>query len=238
MSKAKNVDSMARLLGFCSGLGGNYNPAQQNLQVASLATLVNEARNMVAAVTEAQRDHDIAVNHRMSVFRDLQTLICRVNGELKSSGASKFTVADAQTLIRKIRGHVRAQRAPVPSAQANEPEALVATRRARGQDYISIVQHMAGLLELLKKEPSYMPHVADLQLEQLKVRVAELHAANTDVMATYVTLSNLRKKRDSLFNGKEGVYERAQAVKHKILSMVGYNNPVFQEVRKIRFTKN
>ena len=44
MSHVKNLQSFDKVIRICTGLGGTYNPGQQNLQVNVMATLMNIAQ--------------------------------------------------------------------------------------------------------------------------------------------------------------------------------------------------
>lgn len=104
MSNVKNVQALEKLLGICTGLGGSYNPGNQNLQVKAMTTLLSQVRNVLSEVHSARTSYEIATNQREDAFSTLKPLTTRIISTLLSGGAMPQTVADARTMSRKIFG--------------------------------------------------------------------------------------------------------------------------------------
>ena len=112
MSHVKNMQAFGKLTGICTGLGGTYNPGQQNLQVNVMATLMNIAQQSWEEVKEAQSTYDKATNNRELGFRKIRKLSARVYDMLKASGANTLLLDDALNCKRRIYG-ARISKLPV-----------------------------------------------------------------------------------------------------------------------------
>ena len=62
MSHLKNMQAFGKLTGVCTGLGGNYNPGQQNLQANAMAAKLNIAQQVWEEVKEAEKAYDNATS--------------------------------------------------------------------------------------------------------------------------------------------------------------------------------
>ena len=74
MSHFKNVQNFDQVIAVCTGLGGNYNPGKQNLQVNALTTLLNNAQLVLTETHEARTAYERATNSREVAFRDVGKL--------------------------------------------------------------------------------------------------------------------------------------------------------------------
>jgi hypothetical protein len=72
MSHVKTMQAFEKLTGICTGLGGSYNPGQQNLQVNAMTTLLTVAQQSWEELKEAQKVYDNATNNRELGFRKIR----------------------------------------------------------------------------------------------------------------------------------------------------------------------
>jgi hypothetical protein len=200
MSNAKNVQSLEKLLGICTGLGGSYNPGNQNLQVKAMTTLLSQAQNVLSEVQATRTGYEFATNNREVAFSTLNALTVRIVSTLEAGGAMPQTVADARTMSRKIIGYRLIDREPVPAEGENETRSK---RRARGQDYPSLTAHFAKLLETVSASPRYLTNEQDLKIETLKKQLLNLQKQNSSVIEATVAWQEARRKRDQILYGVE-----------------------------------
>ena len=235
MTHVKNVQAFGKLMGICTGLGGNYNPGNQNLQVNAMTTLSNSAQHILNEVNEAQIAYDYATNKRVDDFAELRKISSRVLSLLKASGAHELTVKDAQRTVVKIWGRREKKPVVLPAS----PDASVKSPTfAYPYDYASIVQYFAHLVETVASMPKYKPNEQALTVEGLKQRLAELRMVNDAVAQAEVTLSQARRKRNELYYlGESNLFATAMAAKQYVRGAFGYQSPEHLEVRKLRFTK-
>ncbi|HRK53438.1 MAG TPA: hypothetical protein PK185_05965 [Cyclobacteriaceae bacterium] len=235
MSNVKNLQSLEKLLGICTGLGGSYNPGNQNLQVKAMATLLSQAQTVLSEVDTARTGFEVATNAREQAFGTLRPLTTRIISALIAGGAMPQTVADARTMSRKMYGRVMADRAPVPLEGEEKPKTK---RRARGTDYSSLVAHFAKLLETVSASPRYKTNEQELMVESLKKYLANLQKHNSSVIDATVSWQEARRKRNEVFYQLDkNLYDVGQRSKQYVKSLFGFSSSEYQTVRKIRFTK-
>lgn len=235
MSNVKNMQSLEKLLGICTGLGGTYNPGNQNLQVNAMTTLLRQAQTVLSEVDVARTGFEVATNAREQAFSSLRPLASRIISDLIAGGAMPQTVADARTMTRKMYGHVIADRAPIAKEGDDAPKTK---RRARGTDYASLVAHFAKLLETVSASPRYKTNEQELMVESLKKHLATLQKHNSSVINATVSWQEARKKRNEVFYQLDrNLFDVGQRAKQYMKSLFGFSSPEYRTVRKIRFTK-
>ena len=229
------MQSLDKVIRICTGLGGTYNPGQQNLRVEALINLLNNASNADASVSKARSEFEIATNTREVMFEGVPQLAVRILSELKSSNVLEQTVADARTITRKLTGQ-RASRDPVPSEPTAQEQAR--KRRARGQGFVSVANNFSKLLQNLKDEPNYNPNTPDLKVDALQSMVDQLHAANNRVEDARVKYLNARIERNNVFYlGAGNVCDTTSAVKLKVQAICGRASETYRAVTKARVFK-
>jgi hypothetical protein len=234
MSHVKTMQAFGKLKGICTGLGGAYNPGQQNLQVKALTTLQFNAQQVMDEVIEAKTAYDNITNRRELAFRNVRSLASRICYLLRSCGAHPLTLADALASNRMIQGRSR-YRTPEPMPQ--EGEASV-KRRGRSRDYGSMVQYFAQLVETASEEPFYRTDVEELTIESLEQKVVELRSLNELVMKAELKLSQLYKQRKAvLYEDENSLVNIGRAVRHHIRGTFGFRSAPHEELIKVSLTK-
>lgn len=236
MSYVKNVQAFGKLMGICTGYGGQYNPGQQNLQVEALITLLNNAQNSLSEVNEAQTLYDNVTNTRELGFKGVRKLSSRVMSVLKSCGAHELTIADARVSLRKLWG-TRSLRSQV-AAKASASEEPAKPAFVYALDYASLAFYFSKLVETVSAEPLYQPTEPELSVGGLEEKVAELYALNQAVMQAEIALTTARRKRNAIFYKSEGnLVATAVAAKNYVRGAFGFSSAQRAEVSRIRFNK-
>jgi len=234
MSNAKNVEAFEKLMGYCTGYAGKYNPGQQNLQVNALATLLNNAQQKIHDVRMAEIALDRAKRSRIELHKALGPMATRVMSALAALQLSDTTLADARAVVRKIQTSRKAkEEEPVPTAD----EPVAPKRVARGRDYTSRVNHFAFLVRFVEQVPGYVHNDPALSVKGLRQMLANLQQAQTDFAASEVRLTEARIARQAvLYSGAQSLVATAKAVKRYVQSLFGFTSDEFRAVRTIRFT--
>jgi len=237
MSNVKNVQAFGKLIGICTGYGGQYNPGQQNLQVNAMITLLNSAQHVMEEVNEAKTAYDNATNNRELAFRRLPRKSTSVISVLRSCGAHSLTIEDARSRIRKLWGTSLADRKSISSASSEQVKPR--TRSARGVDYGSQAGHFAELVETVSAEANYKPNEPELSVEGLTATLATLQSLNAEVIRAQVQLSTARRKRNAvLYESENNLFDTARAARQYVKAVCGYGSPQHQELVRLSFTKS
>jgi hypothetical protein len=235
MSHVKNVEAFTRLIGFCTGLGENYAPGQQNLSVPSLNSTLNNARLALNNVQDAANDLANATNTREVVFESMRKLAQRVVSELMSSGVPDQTLADARALNRKLAGY-RISRDPIPDEAARADKK---SRRARGSDFITRAESFSMLIRVVSSVPKYNPVREELKVASLETTAAGLMKANDDVSKAYAALTHARRYRNEvLYRATDNMAELSRYIKSHVRAMVGYGGAAYKTVAKIKISNS
>ncbi len=235
MTHVANVESLTRLVGFCSGYGG-YNPGRQNLQLNALVNQLTKVQQVINQVKVAKAQFDNETNGRRQGFKEVELLAARVLRTLKASGAHRETIADAQGFFSQLVGQDRKDRAPVSSDQTTE--VIKVRRSSRQLAFASKAASFAKLVETVLLEPLYQPNESALSKGELVHQVTYLNDLNNRVINARIAWSNALWQRDLLlYKEAESVHSTIGAVKDYIMAAYGKNSQQFQQVKNIRFTK-
>lgn len=229
----KNVANLGKLIEFVVAYSATYNPSRTALTVASLKVLETNANAAIDAVTDKLADYDDAVNHRQDLFADLRKRATRIMAALKASGTTVALFEDARGFNRKIQG----QRAIKPPANPDPNAPAPNTVSVSQQSFDQLIQHLKGLIAILKTEPNYAPNENDLKIATLDSYVADLLDKNNKVAVAVAAISNARIDRDRiLYAESTGLYAIAQAVKLYVRSIFGTSSAQYAQVKSLSFT--
>lgn len=236
MSHIKNAEAFGKLIGVCTGYAGGYNPGPTNLQITSMNAVLNEARQTLAEVYSAQTLFDNATNNREVAFKEMRLRCTRIYNVLKACGAHPLTLEDARFRIRRMYGSRVADSLQQATVGTEPP--VSKKRRPSGQDYISMTEHLAKLIETVSAEATYAPNEPELTVSGLNQLLSSVKNLNELVWQATVQVVNARNKRNAvMYRMDSNLYATAMAVKAYVKGAFGLASVQYQDVVKIRFTK-
>lgn len=232
---AKNIANFQHLLAFVKAYGETYNPTKETLKIPQLEAILADAEAKLAEVITQNTAYNNKVNERFTAFSGLKSLSTRLINALQTTDASHQVINDAKGFNRKMQG----QRAPTTTATVADPNTPAPNMiSVSQQSYTQQLQHLAGIITVLKSEPSYTPNEADLQIITLEAKQNELAIKNNEVSTAYVNVSNSRIARNTtLYTNPESIFTIASEVKKYIKSIFGATSPEFAQVKGIEFKK-
>ncbi len=235
MAHIKNVQAFEKLLGVCTGLGGNYKPGKQNLRVSVMHSMFVKAQQALSEVKEAQTLYNQATNHREDLFKATDKLASSIYNVLQASGANPLTTEDASSALNRfLRGVRSAGEREVASGEPQPSKKWTGF----GRDYSTRIQSFAQLVDIVSKDAIYSPEEEELKGETLRQHVGTLQAANTRVLQASLTLAKARSKRNEVLYGAESsLYKTVKAVKAYVKGIFGVKSPTYQLLAEARFTK-
>jgi hypothetical protein len=194
MTTVKNVEAYSRLVSFCTGYGGKYQPGHPNLRIDALVANLENAQKAIKRVEITKSLFDGAVNSRKMEFEPIDTLASHIVRTLKNADANRETLKDARFFVRQIAGYSASNRQPMPSAQAE-----VKVRRPNLQmAYVSKASWFSQLVQTVENQSLYTTNVEMLTKESLHEKVKRLESLNNQVITSYVEWSNARVERDKV----------------------------------------
>lgn len=230
-------------------LGDRYKPMAPELSLPQLTTQQTEANEMVKQMITAERNWKSAAVDRRIIFEPFKKLCTRIVRAMKAMGIDKETMAQARSIVRKIRGtrtgkprKKKGEKAPEEQIQQAEngaatPESEVAKTISVAQTgYVELVNHFSELLELLADIEIYKPNEADLALDSLVKLRDEMREHNTAASwAGTAYVHTLMKRNIIFYTGKNSVCVIALRVKDYIMSVYGARSPESSKVGKLQF---
>lgn len=235
MTHIKNADAFSRLVDFCTGYGGTYNPGRQTLQIERLVTQLKEARQALEQVIVAKTFYDNAVNERMQVFGQLPRLAASVLRTLEASGAAPEKVEDARSFVHQITGYSSMSRVPVLAE--NEQEAT-ASRSTLQLAYVSRADSFTKLVEAVSTEPLYQSNEKHLSIAGLTETLNVLHQLNQRVSAARVVWSNARIGRNQImYLLPQSLWQTIRAVRKYVRAIFGHDSEQYAQIKNLGFTK-
>ena len=232
MNTIKNMQAFTRLIGYCTGYGGKYNPGRQTLQVDKLQAQLEAVRQALEEVKVTKVHFNDEVNARKQAFDDLPKQAASVIRALKAFGVSEETMADARQYFRNIIG----RRLPVkPIEKAGDTVEPLPVRRSQMQlAYVNKVDWFEQLVQTASTQPGYQPNEPELTIEWLNSKVKELHAINQHVLEARQKWNTARLKRNKLMLDKEeSVMMTSRAVKDYLGAIFGFMSPEYEQVKGI-----
>lgn len=228
---AKNVAQFWKVITRCELLP-DFNPPNPIIYLVELKKYHIKADNAIVSVHEYKSTSDIAVNDRQIEFERLDFISTRTVNILEVIANEKKIVADARTILRRIRGE-----ASKPKTDENDPGQEAREPRSNSQQsFDKRIDHFLALIELVKQVTGYEPNEAELTIAGLTAYHAELVLRNNSVIKANAQLSKARKERNKiLYNDTDGLLQRAKLVKLYVKSLYGASSTEYKDIAAIKF---
>ena len=211
----------------------NYNPANPKLAKAALETQYTTGEAAADDVSVKHAPNKLAVTDRLGGFDDLRPLVVRSRNFLKSSGASKAVVDDAESHIRKFTGRRKSPKVKDdPKTPEDESKASIS---ASQMSYDNQLGNLGAYLEILKNVPSYNPNEADLKLTSLTAFAANLKTRNNAVSTTAAALNQVRDRL--LYLDDDSIVNTAQMVKAYVQAALGTDSQLYKQIKGLKFDR-
>jgi len=238
-SNEKNVTNLELLVTIIPTFGEGYNPPKPALTIPGLTDLLQKGKLEVDAVNAAGVVFQNAGAARAVEFEDFDKLITRSINALRIAGVSAQTLAQAEAIVRDLRG----KRA---SGLLSDEE--LAAEKAKGNNVTQVkvhnttinskIENMGKYVLFLAAIPDYKPNEAELKVEGLETKLAAIKTKNADVTAADAALEAARISRNTLMNtDNTGLVDTALAVKLYVKSAFGATSPQYKQISGIEFTK-
>ncbi|SMC59414.1 hypothetical protein [Moheibacter sediminis] len=228
---AKNVAQFQKIITKCELLA-DFNPPNPLIYMVELKKFYISANEIIRLVHEAKGGADVFINERQIEFQKLDSVSTRTINILAVIANEPKIVADARTIVRRIRGE-----ASKPKTDENQPGQETNTPRSNSQQsYDKLIDHFVALIELVKQVNGYEPNEEDLTIAGLEVYLADLVMRNKNVIQANAELAKTRKERDKkLYHAVEGLVNRAKLVKLYVKSLYGSSSTEYKQINAIKF---
>lgn len=226
MSHVKNAEAFTRVVNFCAGFGGMYNPGRPTLQIDALTSQVNQIQLALEAVKTAKANYDLHVNKRKQAFDLMPRILAGILRRLESAGTQREQLEDARAYVHQFNGASNRSRKPVAS------EAIESAPRQKDSTlqlaYAARVAAFSKLVAALKTEPLYQPYETGYKIPELEATNQELTQLNQAVDEARKTWRMKLIDRNKLMYSQENsMLEISRAVKRYVRGLFGYDSGEF-----------
>jgi hypothetical protein len=227
-----NMKLAREIISFCVGYGGEYNPSNPLISIASMTAVVDDAVALHKAYYNDLMKKKTAVNRRVDMVKGLKDVAKKSLNSFESGDADEETIEDAKGLVRKITGsNVRKKRdknnVPLPNQKSNSQ-----------MDIAHLMENFASLLNLYLASGKYAPNEDDLKPASMQARLDELMSADDEVRNWYAKVENLRFTRDyCLYVEGTGLVDVILTCKKYVRSVYGARSAKAMMVVRIKLRR-
>lgn len=220
---------------FASTCGADYAPNKDLIKLPTLEIKYSAALDAMNTVTGLKTVYDNAVNERYGSYEFLKPLSTRIVNAVLTTDASEKQVDDARGFNRKIQG-ARAKKIVVPVDP--DPDPMKKIHSAAQLSFDQLLQHLQGMISLLKSITSYNPNEVDLKVVTLEALARKMQTDNDAVSVAYYDVSIARIARDKeLYDILMGLVTTALEVKKYVLSVYGSKSLQYRRISGLRFPR-
>ena len=197
---SNQVNDAQSLHDYCLTLGDKYNPANDNLALVNVQTLITQCKNCVEALNTAIGVTKNQKAQRVVLFKSARALMPRINGVADSSKLTDVEKDQVHNATRLIQGR---------RASDLYTEQEIKDAAAKGEtlqnissthvDFDNIVGNVKALVGILQAMPNYITNIAELQVPALQGLAGQLDLSNTTTKAAEDAETQLREQRDTFY---------------------------------------
>lgn len=235
MSHVKNAEAFTRVVNFCTGFGGIYNPGRPTLHIDALTSQVNQIHLALDAVKTTKANYDLQVNQRKQAFDRMPRILAGILRRLESYGTRPEQLDDARAYVHQFNGAAPRSRTPVPSENAESAQGPKANLQLA---FAARVEAFSKLVAALKTEPLYQPQETDYKVTELEAKVKELAQLNQAVdLARKDWRMKLIERNKLLYSNENSMLEIMRAVKKYVRGLFGHDSGEFALLKELVINK-
>lgn len=237
MSNIKNAEAFTRMVDFCTGFGGNYNPGRQTLQISALNSQVIQIRAALDAVKVAKANYDLHVNARKQAFDLVPRILAGILRRLEAAGTKPEQLDDARAYVHQFIGASPRSRTRTPEA-SEQTESVPAAKSILQLAFTSKADAFSKLIEALKTNPLYQPNEPEYTLAGLEAKLAELLQKNEVVaVARKEWRMKVIERNKVLYTNEDSMVMVARAVKKYVRGLFGHDSSEYALVKELSIEK-
>jgi hypothetical protein len=232
------VAALEKLLGICNNIGTRYNPGNASITPSALGAMLEQAQQNAKAVTDAQSAYTLAVNARKEAYAALPGFVTQLVRSALGHSVSEEDARDLKMLRAKFYPAIRSKKPPAPaSGQSQGSGNAEKSTPAFIRSFDVKAGYFASIVSIVERLPNFRPNEADLGVEGLKAKLADLKAKSSAVAKAANDLATARINRDKVFYGRGGIHQTGMTVKEYIRSVTGIRSANAREAGKVRFAR-
>jgi len=235
----QNVTNLGLLITVIRTFGPAYNPPKPSLTIPGLTELLEKGKLEINAANIAEVTYNNALSARTVVFDGYDGLITRSINALRIMDVPAQTLAQAEALVRELRGK--------RASELLTDEELAAAK-AEGNPTKQVVKHNSTInsklensekyILLLESIPDYRPNEPELTTPALRSKLEDMKTKHEQVVSAVAAFDATRLSRDTLlYADSTGLVDNGQNAKIYTKSVFGATSPQYKQVSGIEFKK-
>ncbi len=237
---AKNVANFAPFISTCKTFGVKFNPVKVALTTAKMELQLKAAQKMMNDLNGAHSAYTTAVTEREMGFNDLNVLVSSILGALESSDTPRGIIADAKSVIQKIKGTARSKKGSSAPAGSNAGGTTTPAKNhaSAKKSFDNRLESLDKLIALLSSNANYKPNEPELTVAGIKDMQASLIATHNIAEVAYINLTEMRTQRDHLlYLDADNLFDVSKAVKSYVRSVFKASSNESKQLTRLKFTR-
>jgi len=233
----QNVINFEVLISFVLTLGESYNPPKPTLTIPILSETLQKGKLAVLALNTAEVASKNAIAARTNLFNGFDGLITRVISSLRIVGVSALALAQAEAIVRDLRGK---------RATGILTEEQHTAAKEQGTDVKQVAVHNASMdkkienfnkfILFLESIQEYSPNEPELTVPALKAKLLDFQTKTAELISADAAITFARLSRNEvLYATSTGLVDTALEVKLYVKSLYGATSPQYTKVNSIAF---
>lgn len=236
----QNVTNLGLLITVIKTFGPTYNPPKPSLTIPGLTELFEKGKLEINAANIAEVNYNNSLSARSVAFDGYDGLITRSINALRIMDVPAQTLAQAEALVRELRGKraselLTDEELAAAKAEGNPTKQVV----KHNSTFNSRLENSGKYILLLESIPEYRPNEPELTTPALRNKLEDLKSKHDQVHVSEATLDATRLSRDKfLYTENIGLVDNGQNAKLYTKSVFGANSPEYKQVTAIKFYKH
>jgi hypothetical protein len=234
---AVNAGNFSRLVFYAEEAGTKYNPPDQAISIVSLK---NKDQKQLTAISDFHVGASPwikAVNEREQAMKPVNKLMTKVKNLVSVCNVNEQFIKDVTSFVKKIQGVRATPKIKTEPSDPNSPTDESIKQISASQLGIDQkMDHIKGLVELLKVEPNYTPNETELTIGAIETVLNDLRAKNDAVSAAKPVLEFARINRNKeMYTDPGNGADLATKVKKYFKAVYGADSEEYHKVAKLKF---
>lgn len=249
---AVNLANLLKLNQTVLTFGSTINPSLPALSTANVTALYTTASTKQTAVNSLKAVWQDATNVRATEFNKLKALMARIEGAIKSSGASKETLKDFKLLAKKILGqqskknkddekdNLKESKEITPgTTEPSQESSSKDESKGNSTSQLSMnqkINNFEAVIYILQNISTYNPNEPEVSIPGLQAFLIALKTENTNANNAWAALRKARGERNAVFYTEgTGLVSIGNMLKDYVLSVYGKTSYEYNSVKNIKF---
>lgn len=235
----QNVTNLGLLITIIKTFGRTYNPPKPSLTIPGLTELLEKGKLEINATNIAEVNYNNALSARSVTFDGYDGLITRSINALRIMDVPAQTLAQAEALVRELRGKRASELLTDEELAAAKAEGNPTKQVVKHNSTLnSRIENMAKYVLLLESIPDYKPNEPELTAPALRSKLEDMKFKHELVVSSVAAFDATRLSRDTLlYADNTGLVDNGQNAKKYTKSVFGATSPQYKQVSGIEFKK-